>query len=92
MASLDSAEKNAAFAEALGANFTLLSDPSGETARAYGVLGLTRFFAKRWTFYIDLDGTVRKIDKSVDPAHHGEEIARTLAELEFQTPVDAAGP
>jgi peroxiredoxin Q/BCP len=92
MVSLDSAEKNAAFAEALGANFTLLSDPSGEAARAYGVIGLSRFFAKRWTFYIDLDGTVRKIDKSVDPAQHGEEIARTLTELEFQKSDPTASP
>ena len=83
MVSLDSAEKNAAFADSLGANFTLLSDPSGAAARAYGVLNLSRFFAKRRTFYIDSEGIVRKIDKSVDPADHGEEIARTLAELGF---------
>ena len=56
------------------------------------MLGFSRFFAKRWTFYIDLDGTIRKIDKSVDPAHHGEEIARTLSELEFPKAGDDAGP
>jgi len=83
MVSLDSAEKNAAFADALGANFTLLSDPSGNVARSYGVLNLSRFFAKRWTFYIDREGTVLRIDRSVDPARHGEQVASALAELGF---------
>jgi peroxiredoxin Q/BCP len=83
MVSLDSAEKNQAFAEALDANFPLLSDPGKQVARAYGVLGAVRLFAKRRTFYIDPQGVIRHVEKDVDPATHGAQIARTLAELAF---------
>ena len=83
MVSLDSEEKNRDFAEALDANFPLLSDPGKEVARAYGVLGLTRLFAKRWTFYIDESGRIRQIDKNVDVATAGQDIARNLETLGF---------
>jgi peroxiredoxin Q/BCP len=83
MVSLDSAEKNREFAEALGANFPLLSDPGKQVARAYGVLGLTRLFAKRWTFYIDPEGVIRHVEKGVDAATHGAQIARILGDLGF---------
>ncbi len=83
MVSLDSAETNREFAESLDANFPLLSDPEKDVARAYGVLGAVRLFAKRKTFYIDPQGVIRHVDDDVDPASHGAEIARTLAELGF---------
>lgn len=83
MVSLDSEEKNRSFAEALGANFPLLSDPDGQVAKAYGVLGLTRLFAKRRTFYIDEEGVIRHVEKEIDPATHGAQVARTLGELGF---------
>ena len=83
MVSLDSAETNQKVAESLDANFPLLSDPEKEVARAYGVLGAVRLFAKRKTFYIDPQGVIRDVDDDVDPASHGAEIARTLAELGF---------
>ena len=38
MVSLDSPEKNRNFADSLGAKQVLLSDPTGEAARAYGVV------------------------------------------------------
>ncbi len=38
MVSLDPAEKNREFAESLDADLTLLSDPDGVAAKAYGVL------------------------------------------------------
>ena len=38
MASVDSLEKNSAFAESSDADFPLLSDPSKEVAKAYDVL------------------------------------------------------
>jgi peroxiredoxin Q/BCP len=92
MVSLDSAEKNQAFAEARDANFPLLSDPGKEVARAYGVLGTLPLFAKRRTFYIDRQGVIRHVDEDVDPATHGAEIARTLAELGFpRAPESPAG-
>ncbi len=68
MVSLDSAEKNQAFAESLDANFPLLSDPDKQVARAYGVLGALRLFAKRKTFYIDPQGVIRHLEEDVDTA------------------------
>ena len=83
MVSLDSAEKNREFAESLDANFPLLSDPDGQVARAYGVLGTIRLFAKRRTFYIDRQGVIRRVEENVEPANHGAQVARTLADLGF---------
>ncbi len=83
MVSLDDAERNRAFAESLEAKHVLLSDPTGETARAYGVAGFAGLFARRWTFYIDRDGTLRAIDQDVSTASAGQDIARKLGELGF---------
>ena len=83
MVSLDSPEKNAEFAKGLEAKHVLLSDPSGETAKAYGVAGFGGLFAKRWTFYIDRDGVIRAIDQNVSPATAGQDIVRRLGELGF---------
>ena len=83
MVSLDSPEKNKAFAEGLGAKHVLLSDPTGEAARAYGVAGFAGLFAKRWTFYVDRDGVIREIDENVSTATAGQDIARKLGELGF---------
>ena len=83
MVSLDSTEKNAEFAKSLESKHVLLSDPTGGTAKAYGVSGLGGLFAKRWTFYIDPDGIVRKIDKNVSTSTAGQDIARTLEELGY---------
>jgi len=83
MVSLDAPEKNKEFAEGLGAKHVLLSDPSGETAKAYGVAGFAGLFAKRWTFYVDKDGVIREIDKSVSTSTAGQDIARKLDALRF---------
>ena len=83
MVSLDAPEKNKEFAEGLQAKHVLLSDPSGEAARAYGVAGLGGLFAKRWTFYVDRDGVIREIDKQVSTSTAGQDIARKLGELGF---------
>jgi peroxiredoxin Q/BCP len=83
MVSLDSPEKNKEFAEGLQARHVLLSDPTGETARAWGVAGFGGLFAKRWTFYVDRDGVIREIDRKVSTATAGQDIARKLGELGF---------
>ena len=92
MVSLDSPEKNREFAESLDANFPLLSDPDGQVARAYGVLGAIRLFAKRRTFYIDRQGVIRQVEENVEPSNHGVQVARTLADLGFpRAPEPPAG-
>jgi peroxiredoxin len=83
MVSLDAAEKNRAFAEALEAKHVLLSDPAKEVARSYGVVALGGLYARRWTFYIDEDGRIRHIDKDVSVSTAGQDIARTLETLGF---------
>jgi len=80
MASVDPLEDNIGFAQETEADFPLLSDPSKETAKAYGVLHLMGF-AKRQTVYIGKDGTVLKIDTAVQPKTSAEDMAATLAEL-----------
>ena len=80
MASTDPVEENAKFAAANNADFPMLSDPTTETAQAYGVLH-ERGFAMRHTFYIGADGTILAIDRAVTPETAAEDIAAKLAEL-----------
>jgi peroxiredoxin Q/BCP len=97
MASVDPLEKNTEFAKAtsvdLGArggvvakkeaDFPILSDPTKETAKAYGVLNDQAGFANRWTFYIGKDGKILAIDKDVSKRVQtsAEDMAAKLGEL-----------
>ena len=80
MASTDSEADNRGFAEKNEASFPILSDPSKESARAYGVLS-DMGFARRWTFYIDAEGIVQKIDRDVDPRTAGADLVANLEAL-----------
>jgi len=80
MASTDSLEDNTGFAEKNGATFPILADPTKETAKAYGVLAALGY-AKRWTYYINPEGIVVKVDKKVNPATAGESLIANLREL-----------
>jgi peroxiredoxin Q/BCP len=80
MASIDDLEANTGFAQQQNADFPILSDPTKETAEAYGVLG-PYGLPKRWTFYIGKDGTVLAVDKSVRPKSSAEDMVSKLAEL-----------
>ena len=93
MASVDPLEDNLKFAKAtsvkLGdtivekkeADFPMLSDPTKDTAKAYGVLAANGAVALRWTFYIDKDGRIAAIDKAVKPATSAEDMIAKLGEL-----------
>ena len=81
--SLDTAAKNAEFAASMKTSLPVLSDPDGATAQRYGVVGLGGFYSKRWTFYIDASGTLRDIDKNVNPASAGQDIVERLEALGF---------
>lgn len=83
LASVDSPEKNADFAKAEGARQVVLSDPGGDVARAYGVLGPGGLYAHRWTFYVDADGRIVAIDQQVSTATAGRDLVRRLDELGF---------
>ena len=84
-ASVDTAETNANFAASLGLDYPILSDPTRETARAYGVLAASGF-AHRWTFFIGGDGHILAIDKSVKAATHGSDVVDRLRGLGFREP------
>ena len=89
MVSLDDADRNQAFADSLGADLPVLSDPDGRVAKDYGVLALGGLYARRWTFYIDRAGVIRKIDQNVSPDTAGADLVRTLEELGFPRVSDA---
>lgn len=81
MASTDDIDENIRFAKQNGADFPLLSDPTGEVAKSYGVLIPMINIARRITVYIGKDGKILKIDKDINPATSAEDIARNLAKL-----------
>jgi peroxiredoxin Q/BCP len=70
---------NKAFAESLSVDYPILSDPDKKVANEYGVLGGDK--AHRWTFYIDKDGKIAFIDKKIDVAKAGTDVAAKLTEL-----------
>lgn len=65
----------------LGLDFPILSDPTRETAKKYGLVDNDKGFPKRWTFYIGTDGKVLHIERKVNVDSHGEQIAKKLEEL-----------
>lgn len=80
-ASVDTPENLARFAEKLGVDYPLLSDPTREVAKAYGVVAGDQSYAVRWTFYIGVDGKILYIDRAVSPANAGQAIVNKLVEL-----------
>ncbi len=80
-ASCDTAEENAKFAKSLELDYPILSDPSKEVAKTYGVVNAERKLPFRWTFYIGKDGKILHIDKEVKADNHGEDVAAKLEEL-----------
>jgi thioredoxin-dependent peroxiredoxin len=79
-ASCDPADVNKKFAESLGLDYPILSDPTKAVAKAYGVL-TEDGYADRWTFIIGTDGKILDVMKNVSPKQHGKDLAAKLAEL-----------
>ena len=79
-ASTDSVETNTRFAESLQLDYPILSDPTKQTARAYGVLGMAGM-ASRATVYIGLDGRILEIDRQVSARTHGADVVAALKRL-----------
>jgi peroxiredoxin Q/BCP len=82
-ASNDPVDQNKKFAESLGLDYPILSDPDSSVAAKYGVLNETAKgkAARRWTFYIGADGKILSIDKEVKTATHGSDVAEKLGTL-----------
>lgn len=62
--------------------FTLLSDPDAKVSEAYGVKMPILNMAKRWTFIIDPNLSVRRVDDDVDPALDAQRVAERLQQLQ----------
>ena len=80
MLSIDDIETNTAFAKKNEAPFPILSDPTKQTAEAYGVIG-SHGYASRWTFYVDRNGVIAEIDKNVTPLSAGVDITRRIVAM-----------
>jgi len=82
--SLDAVEKIAAFRDEEDLPFTLLSDPDGRVAKAFGVYaerqleGETIAIAERHTFVVGPDGVVERVYTDVSPEDHADEILADL--------------
>jgi peroxiredoxin Q/BCP len=82
--SVDDVDSHKKFAEEHSLPFTILADPTKETAKAYGVLvkmmGVFEV-AQRDTFIIDPAGRVATHFEKVDPKGHSERVLQELAAL-----------
>ena len=74
--SMDDVASHAAFADAEGIEFDLLSDPDGEIADAFGV-DTSGGRADRTTFVID-DGAIAAVYTGVNPDGHARDVLMDL--------------
>jgi peroxiredoxin Q/BCP len=86
--SKDTVRSHKKFANKYGLNFTLLSDPSLETIKAYGAWGLKRFMGREFegtlrnTYLINPQGQIVKPYLGVSPKEHAAEIIQDLQALQ----------
>lgn len=83
--SKDEASSHDKFKAKYNLNFTLLSDPDGETIDAYGAWGKKQFGKEgilRKTFIINPEGVVVKAYGRVTPEGHGEQVVAELKRLQ----------
>ncbi len=92
--SVDDVDSHKKFAEEHGLPFTILADPTKETAKAYGVLvkmmGMFEL-AQRDTFIIDPQGRIARHFAKVDPKGHSELVLKELAALQAKAPATKSG-
>jgi peroxiredoxin Q/BCP len=79
--STDTVESQAAFHEEEHLPFTLLADPEGAVATAYGAKMPILTMSRRWTFIIDPTLTVRQVEHDVNPAEDAQRVAAEIARL-----------
>ena len=69
------------FAESLSLDYPILSDPSGEAAKAFGVYNPERNLAARVTFVVGEDGKILAVEDKVNVENHGTDLAAKLKEV-----------
>jgi len=86
--SKDSVKSHKKFTDKFQLNFTLLSDETGETIKAYNAWGERSMFGKsfmgivRSTFIIDPSGNIMKEYPKVNPKGHAAQIIKDLQLLQ----------
>ena len=79
-ASVDSRQSNASFAAKYDLRFPLLCDPDRTLILAFGVDKPDKPSARRTTFMIEPDGTVRRVFENVSAAGHAAEVLAVAGE------------
>ena len=82
--SVDDVESHRSFAEKNSLPFTLLADPTKQTAQRYGVMNFTGF-AKRETFLIDPKGVIAKRYVVSEPKGHSAAVLKDLQALKAKS-------
>jgi peroxiredoxin Q/BCP len=78
--SADSVKKQKSFCEKQNFPFSLLSDESKETIKAYGAWGLKKFMGReyegihRYAYLIDEKGTIEKVYSKVNTKTHAKDV------------------
>ena len=77
----DAVKTNKEFAESLSLDYPILSDPDKGVAKSYGVVTAKRELPHRWTYYVDAEGKILYIDRSVNTHSAGADVAARLKRL-----------
>ncbi len=77
-----------AFAQHLKLPFPLIPDTDRKISLAFGAVQSKEQMAARMSVFIDKEGTVRWIDKQIDPRTHGADVLTRLQE-ESASPAEA---
>ena len=80
-ASVDGVKANTKFARRYGLSFPLLCDTDYAVSTAFGVARPMLGVAKRTTFLIDTDGTLRKVYSQVHAKGHAAEVLAAAREI-----------
>jgi peroxiredoxin len=65
----------------LALDYVILSDPSGKTAKQYGIYNEDRGFSKRVTFVISKEGKILAVEEKISVDSHASDLAKMLGEL-----------
>lgn len=86
--STDPVPSHQAFAQKYRLDFPLLADEKKEVTRLYGALNPEKGYARRMTYLIGKDGTIRRIMPNVTVDGHSEELLRAVKALAPSLPME----
>ncbi len=76
--SMDTVEEQAAFHKKHGLKFSLISDKAGTITESFGAKMPMMAMSKRWTFILDDQLIIRKVDHEVDPVTDAVKVAEFI--------------